>query len=223
MADYAALQEQNKLAALRTMAEGNPDPYAGGTGVISGSRAGGVEPLHRRRRRPGRAGRVDQPRRADDPRSRRRRPQRLGESGEAYAKNLAALQAEAANAAANPASVPQVDYTSASGRQPTKAEQQAAAGYKQYGGYNTAAEEENAVLGRAMQIRDERANQAETERVAAGEPSTESGIAAVKALQAKNEAIVGGPGAVIHGIAYNDPSRCSGRTSARFPEVAGRG
>jgi hypothetical protein len=205
MADYAALQEQNKLTALRQMAAGNPDPYAGGSGVISGAEQ---EALNRYtgdavgRNAP--AGSISQGEQMI------RGPadaalKGMGESGDAYVKNLAALQAEAANAAANPASVPQVDTTSGrSGRQPTKAELQEAAGYKQYGGYNTSAEEENAVLGRAMEMRDERDAAAQAAQDAARTATVEPGIAALKAQQAKNEAIVGGPGAVIHGVGWKD-------------------
>jgi hypothetical protein len=208
MADYAALQEQNKLAALRAMAAGNPDPYAGSSGVISGAQdealnrfagdaagraapQGSISQGEAMIRAPGDAALAG-----------------LGSSGAAQSAELAALKAEAENAAANPSSVPQYSSSASGGRQPTKEELQRAQGYNQYGGYNTAAEYENAVLGRATEMQGQKGQEVEQGKAEASNASSTAsvplGIDAVKAVQARNEAVVGGPGAVIHGIGWKD-------------------
>lgn len=197
MADYAALQEQNKLAALRAMAAGNPDPYGGSSGVISGAQEealtryageaagrnapqGSISQGEAMIRGPGDAALAG-----------------LGQSSSAYANQLAALHAEAANAAAPPGSF-------SSGSSSTKK----GPGYNQYGGYQTSAEYENAVMGRALQAQAEREAAFPAESAAVQAPMLNKSPAdlasALAAQQAANEAVVGGPGAVIHGVGWKD-------------------
>lgn len=203
MADYAALQEQNKLAALRAMAAGNPDPYAASSGVISGAQDEALT-----RFAGDAAGRQAPQGSISQGEAMIRGPADaalagIGQSQDAYSAELTALHNEAAHPA-----VPPQSFSSggAGGTSAKKAKQ--GPGYNQYGGYQTAAEYENAVLGRASQAEEERKSQVEADaaaQAAAEQPqTTEDRIAAYNAQQAHNQAVVGGPGAVIHGIGWKD-------------------